>query len=834
MRSFIIAFACGVILLQFQEDLPTLAWIGALAVAGFALIVFPAIRRGEKTPFPPRGFGIAFRSHAFSCGLPLGGFLLGFAWAAGMAHYRLADALEEEWEMRTIELTGVIANLPARSAQGERFSFDVESVHTQGARVSGRIMLSWYRPRGGATKKPEKAVKRAWVKSGEESAGSSAESLSVSWSDPHAALFHPGERWRFSVRLRRPHGTANPYGSDYEAWLLERGIRATGSIDTRGGVGERLDAFILRPSYVIEAFRDRIRARFLAALPDAPGVGVLIALAIGEQRSIAPTQWELFRRTGITHLVSISGLHVTMVGALFGWILGRLWRRIPRLMLWFPAQKAGLAAGWLAAFFYSLLAGFEVPAQRTFYMLTVVMFSLMSGKNFGAGRTFLAALLTVLLLDPWAVLSPGFWLSFCAVAFLFLVGISRIVKGRRWRDALAQWGAAQWGVTLGTLPLLLLFFQQFSLVSPLANALAIPFVSFLITPLTLVFAVFPWIPLLSLDHWLLEQLMRFIEALAVWPVWRQAAPPIWAALLASLGAVWLLLPRGFPGRLAGFFLLLPAIFFRPDAPAPGEIRAEVLDVGQGLAVLVRTAGHTLLYDTGPVYTPESNAASRVIVPYLHASGIDRIDTLVVSHRDQDHAGGMGTVLASFPVRRVLSSMELPEGERCVADGEGVREWEWDGVRFTLLHPFEGDYAAKSKKPNNLSCVLRVSNASGSLLLTGDIEIADERKLISRFSPESLRGTVVLVPHHGSRGGSSPAFVAAVAPEEAVVSAGYRNRFGHPRPEVLARYGASRIWRTDRDGAIRFFFPAAPGGPGGQKSLHASAWRRENVRYWHDR
>ncbi|MDR1163288.1 MAG: DNA internalization-related competence protein ComEC/Rec2 [Candidatus Accumulibacter sp.] len=837
MRSFILAFAAGVFLLQFQGTLPPLAWVGVLFVAGFALLAFPALdafRGRDETSLVSRAF---FHARFFGGFGGLSGFLLGFAWAAGTAHYRLADALPEEWETRTIELTGVVAAMPARSALGARFAFDVESVQTEGARVPRRIMLSWYRPRTGAMRK---AAKNPPTASGEESADTPRQSVAGSFFDPSAALFHPGERWRFSVRLRRPHGNANPHGSDYEAWMLERGIRATGLIDTRARVGEMLDAFVPRPGYALESFRDRIRARFFAALPSASYVGVLVALAIGDQRSITPAQWEVFRRTGITHLVSISGLHVTMVGALFGWLVSRAWRRFPRLMFHAPAQKAGLVAGWLAAFFYALLAGFEVPAQRTFYMLTVVVLSLMSGKNFGAARTLLSALLAVLLLDPWAVLSPGFWLSFGAVVFLFFVGSARVAgtRGRDgwrgwWRGVFTQWGAAQWGVTLGTLPLLLIFFRQFSLVSPLVNALAIPFVSFLITPLTLVFAVFPWAPFLSLDHWLFEQLMRFVEALAVWPLWRQAAPPLWAVLLSLVGVVWLLLPRGFPGRIAGAFLLLPALFLRPDAPASGEVWADVLDVGQGLSVVVRTAGHTLLYDTGPVYTPESSAASRVIVPFLYASGVDRIDALVVSHRDQDHAGGIETIRASFPVRRVLSSMDLPEGERCAADGEGTREWEWDGVRFSFLHPLKGDYAVKSKKPNNLSCVLRVSTASGSLLLTGDIETADEKRLIARSSLKDLRATALVVPHHGSRGGSSPAFVAAVAPQEAIVSAGYRNRFGHPRPEVLVRYGASRVWRTDRDGAIRLRFTAVPAVPDGSESLHASAWRQDRPRYWYE-
>ncbi|MDR2506467.1 MAG: DNA internalization-related competence protein ComEC/Rec2 [Candidatus Accumulibacter sp.] len=782
MRSFIIAFACGVAVLQVQGELPPPAFVCLLAFSGFAI------------PFVMR----RLNSGAYRLIAPyipaVSGFLMGFSWALGMAHYRLSDALPEEWETRTVQITGVVAALPVRFAQGERFVFDVESILTQGARVPGRIMLSWYRPNDEGADSGE---------GGETS-----------------VLVRPGERWQFSARLKRPHGNANPYGGDYEAWLLERGIRATGSIYRRGE-NKRLDAFVPRPPYIVQRLRDRIRQNFFSALPGAPYAGVLAALAMGDQRSITQEQWDVFRRAGITHLISISGLHVTMVGALFGLLVNKSWRRGARLTRWIPAQKAALAAAWLAAFLYSLLAGFEVPAQRTLYMLTAVMLSLVSGKNFGAAKTLLLALLAVLILDPWAVLSPGFFLSFGAVAVLFFVGSARAAPRRGWRKILMEWGVAQWGATLGTLPLLLFFFQQFSLVSPLANALAIPFVSFLVTPLALLFALFPWTPLLALDHWLFEQLARFIEMLAAWPVWQQAAPPLWAVPLAFLGLAWLLLPRGFPGRWTSIFLLFPALFVQPERPAPGEAWAEVLDVGQGLSVVVRTAEHTLLYDTGPAYSPESNAGTRVLIPFLRASGIRRIDAMIVSHRDNDHAGGMDSVRAAFPVLRLLSSMDAPDGERCFAG----QTWEWDGVRFSLLHPSEDDYIRNAKKSNSLSCVLSVSAKSGNFLLTGDIESADEKRLIARFPAGRLRSAALLVPHHGSRGSSSPAFIAAVAPEAAVFSAGYRNRFGHPRPEILARYGSSRVWRTDLDGALRLRFA---------DSFTVTSWRQERRRYWHGR
>ncbi|MEI7613081.1 MAG: DNA internalization-related competence protein ComEC/Rec2, partial [Betaproteobacteria bacterium] len=479
---------------------------------------------------------------------------------------------------------------------------------------------------------------------------------------------------------------------------------------------------------------------------------------------------------------------------------------------------AAIAAGWLAALAYALLAGFEVPAQRTLYMLSVVALTLWSGRNFGVSRTLLLALLAVLLLDPWAVLATGFWLSFGAVALLFYVGASRIGEEHGWRSAVTRWGVTQWAVTVGSLPLLLLFFQQFSLVSPLANAVAIPFVSFVITPLALLFAVLPWPPLLYVDHWLLAQLMQLLEWLADWPVWQQAAPPLWASLVALLGVVWMLLPRGFPARWLGVCLLLPALFYPSPRPAFGAAWVDVLDVGQGLAVVVQTAEHALLYDTGPMYSADANAGLRVVLPSLRAAGVRQIDTLIVSHRDKDHAGGLASVQSALPVKQFLTSIDGINGEPCAAG----QRWEWEGVRFTLLHPQTGDYALKSKKPNNLSCVLRVENDSGSVLLTGDIESSDEKALLAR-SPELLPSTVLVVPHHGGMGSSTPAFIHAVDAREAIFSAGYRNAFHHPRPEVLERHAASRGWRTDQEGAVRIALA---------ESTEVTSWRREHRRYWH--
>lgn len=781
MRLSILAFACGVGWLQAQGALPPPLLIALAALFGCV------------------GLALTFSKYRWLAGIGIvvGWGLLGFSWAGWFAHSRMANHLSEAWEGKDVMVTGVVAALPQRFERGERFLFDVESVEPLDAVVPARVLLSWY---------------HGWDEVDETDASS------------FPGAVRPGERWRFTVRLKRPHGNANPYAFDYEAWLLERNIRATGTIRARG-VAENLGTTSWQPGYVLERVRDRVRERFISAMPDAPYVGVLTALAIGDQRSIPSTQWQLFNRSGITHLVSISGLHVTMVAALFAWLVNVAWRRSVRLMLWLPAQMAAVAGGWCAALAYALLAGFEIPAQRTVYMLSVVALTLWSGRHFGVGRTLLLALFVVLALDPWAVLATGFWLSFGAVAVLLFVGATQVGEARGWRPLVYRWGAAQWAVTIGSLPLLLLFFQQFSLVSPLANAVAIPLVSFAVTPLSLAFAVIPWSPLLHAAHALFAMLATFLEWLSMWPVWQQAAPPWWAIGMATIGIAWALLPKGFPARWLGLCLVSPALFLSPPRPPAGEAWVDVLDVGQGLSVLVRTTEHTLLYDTGPTYGPGADAGQRVVVPYLRAIGVRRLDALMVSHRDKDHAGGLAAVRETVGADRIVSSI-TNLGDRCIAGDE----WDWDGVRFTVLHPTTGDFddvrPASLRAGNGMSCVLKVASKGGSILLTADIEAEEERALIRRATV-LLRTDVLLVPHHGGRGSSSPEFVEAVRPKDVIFSAGYRNAFNHPRPEVVQRYAAGRRWRTDLEGMVRVTLPASQG-----ETAEVSAWRHARPHYWH--
>jgi competence protein ComEC len=799
MRVFVLAFAVGIWLVQQQAEL--VAWPWLAAGGGVALLALLILALLKKSALVTRRLA---REFAMTTTLLIAGFTLGFLWASVFAHWRLAEELPAENEGQDIQVVGVVRALPQQIERGVRFEFDVEQAT---AKVPAHISLAWYR--GRVDDEPEEIP---------------------------ALPLHAGERWRLTVRLKRPHGNVNPQGFDYEGWLFERSIRATGYVRPPYQMNAtRLDAAVWRPGYAVEMLRERIRERFQTVLPDAPdqtnAAGILIALAIGDQQAIAPALWQQFAKTGVTHLMSISGLHVTMFAGLFYGLIGWLWRRSPVLPLTLPAQKAAAIAGFLAAFAYSLLAGFAVPAQRTLYMLGVVALARLLNREVAASRVLALALLVVLILDPWAVLAAGFWLSFGAVALLFYISSGRL-GAAHW---LAEWGRAQWAVTLGMLPALLALFQQFSLVSPLANAVAIPLVSFVITPLALA-GVLPFLdPLLWLANFITAGLMHFIDWLAALPLatWQQAAPPTWAVLLALCGGIWLLLPRGFPSRWLGLLAFLPLLTITPPRPLPGEAEVVVLDVGQGLAIHVQTATHDLLFDTGPKFSAEADSGNRIIVPYLRAMGVRQLDELIISHADNDHAGGAASVLASVPVGLLRTSLPadhlLKEMAVAQAPCRAGNSWDWDGVRFTMLHPPAG---LQAKKTNAVSCVLSVNARGRRLLITSDIEAAQESALVTRYAngsaPSELAAEVLIVPHHGSRTSSTDGFIAAVGAKEAIFPVGYRNRFGHPKPDVVARYAHSgaHLQRTDMAGAVSVHLGAK-----GVRIEHARAMRQ---RYWQSR
>jgi competence protein ComEC len=636
----------------------------------------------------------------------------------------------------------------------------------------------------------------------------------------------------------------NPGGFDLEAWMLERNLRASGYVrDNAVQAAPRLlDERVLQPGPLVDRGRDALRAKLQQALAGTRYGGVLIALVLGDQRAIAEEDWLLFNRTGISHLVSISGLHITMIAGLAAAGVGLLWRRSRRLLLLAPVQTAAAVAGMLAALLYCLLAGWGVPAQRTFFMLATVAVALLSRLALRPALTLAAAAAVVTLLDPWSVLAPGFWLSFGAVAAILYALGSRLrgTASTNWRDTLAAAARVQLSVTLALVPLTLMLFQQVSVVSPLANAVAIPLVSLVVTPLALLgglAVLLPEplsslaVPMLTLAHWLfglLAQALAWLGSLP-WASLALPAPPWWTVALALCGVAWLLAPAGWPGRWVGALWLLPMLLWPAEGPGPDELWVTALDVGQGAAVLVESGNRVVLYDTGPRYSAQADAGGRVIAPYLRWRGISAIDLLVVSHLDSDHSGGVASVLRSVPVRAVLTSMEAShrslagaEVTRCEA-GQSLRLLP---LRLDVLHPLPGDYARRMST-NAMSCVVLLEAAGRRVLLTGDLPAREEAQLVERAA-ESLRATLVMAPHHGSRSSSSELMVRAMAAQAVIVQAGYRNRFGHPDPTVVARYEAAgaHVQRTDLGGALQWRLRAD-----GHDSL--SAFRVEARRYWHN-
>jgi competence protein ComEC len=801
MRSIaglvLVAFACGVCVLQTRAALP--AYPAALAAAG-ALVALATIIVRRRLHFAVVA--------TVAC---MAGFVVGFGYAAWRADIRLAEALPVAWEGEDIRLVGVIDDLPAASERGVRFALAVERVLTPRALTPSRLSLAWYAQ--GREDDPEEEI----------------------------PVVRAGERWTLTVRLKRPHGTVNPGGFDLEAWLLQQGFRATGYVRSDPG-NVRQNVFAGRWRDHIQRARERIRERINRALPDAPYAGVIVALAIGDQRAIPETQWTVFNRTGIAHLVSISGLHVTVFAAFAGGLAFLLARRSVALTSWLPARKLAAFVGVTAAGGYVLLAGAEIPAVRTFAMLAIAACGLWLGRPGTAGIIWLWALVGVLLWDPWAPLTPGFWLSYGAVAMLLYASVGRLreTEGDNWRQralhAVRDGAHAQWVVTLGLTPLTLALFQQTSLIAPIANAVAIPAVTLVIVPLALTGIAIPLDALFQLAHWALLPLMRFLEMLAALPdaTWQQHAPLPWTVVAGCAGTVWLLAPRGVPGRAWGVLWLVALFVVRPTPLPEGAFRLTVLDVGQGLSAIVETRHYTLVYDTGPRFTETSDAGGRIVAPFLRASGLRRADGLIVSHQDLDHSGGALSLMQTTPITWFASS--LPADHPIVARAQASvtpitcragQQWTWNDVRFTILHPTDDEYEDAYAKTNDRSCVVRIDSRFGSALLTGDIEARTEAALV-RTRASLLRADVLVVPHHGSRTSSTTAFVRTVAPTIAVVGCGYRNRFGHPRADIVARYTniGTRVVRTDLEGAITLTFA-------GETLVPASA-RAERARYWLDR
>ncbi|MDQ0569418.1 competence protein ComEC [Variovorax paradoxus] len=734
---------------------------------------------------------------------------------AGLAGWRAAaysnGALDPALEGQDLQVVGVIAQMPQRSEGGTRFRLDVESARwadgrlASPVRVPQRIALGWYRD-----------DTSLW--------GRASEGHAMAGKD--TGPLHAGERWRLTVRLKAPHGNLNPHGFDNELWLWEQGVRASGYVRTgsRDAAPVRLQSTWLHP---LERAREAVRDAVFERVADARQAGVIAALVTGDQGAIERSDWDIFRATGVAHLMSISGLHITMFAWLAAHAVGALWRRSAWLMLRFPAPQAALVGGVLLAGLYALFSGWGVPSQRTVWMLATAALLRLTGRRWPWPHVWLLIAAVVVAIDPWALMQAGFWLSFVAVGVLFTTGFMRPADEKTGASVrLLAFFREQWVITLALTPLSLLLFQQVSVVGLLANAIAIPWVTLVITPLAMLGTAVA--PLWNLAGWAVQALAVLLQWLAALPyaTVSMAAPPMWMAACGVAGGVLLAMRLPWSLRALGLPLLLPVLLWQAPRPAAGQFELLAADIGQGNAVLVRTATHSLLYDAGPRYSLESDAGHRVLVPLLRAFD-ERLDMLLLSHRDSDHTGGAAAVLAMQPQAALVSSIEATHPLQAVRPAtrcEAGQRWTWDGVDFEILHPVPADYLSFTK-PNAISCVLRIGNGRATVLLAGDIERLQETALVSR-TPE-LRADVLLAPHHGSKTSSSEALLDAVRPRIALVQAGYRNRFGHPAREVVDRYAAHgvRLVENVPCGAA-LWRSAAPAEVGCEREL--------NARYWHHR
>lgn len=654
-------------------------------------------------------------------------FLAGLIWSCLSAQSAMDDRLPADLDGRTFWLEGEVAGLPDLREGVARFELvDITSRH---AGLPSRIRLAWY---GGPK-------------------------------------MQAGERWRVAAKLKRPRSLVNPHAFDYEAWLLASRIGATGTVKA----GDRM-----KPAEGLSAWRDRLRHRLLAV--EAHGrAGAIAALVVGDASGLTASDWRVLQDTGTIHLMVISGQHVSMLaGLLYGLVLLLARRGLwPVRLPWLPCACALALIGALG---YGWLAGFEVPVQRACLMVTLVLLWRLRFQHLGAWLPWLMALAAVLLVEPLVSLQSGFWLSFLSVALLILLFGGRLGAWNSWHVLLR----AQWGMALGLLPVLLALGLPVSISGPLGNLLAVPLVGVLIVPLSLLGTALLWVPgmgegLLWLAGGLLALLFTILERLAEWqPAWQAMGLPWWCWGMVALGSVLLLLPAGLPFRAFGLVLLAPLLFPPVKLPPEGQADVWVLDVGQGLSVLVRTHDHALLYDAGPRYG-DFDLGERVVSPSLRTLGVRNLDLMILSHADNDHAGGAAGILRQMSVSRVISGEPQRLAGTLKAEScQSGERWEWNGVGFELWQ------WSQPGNGNQASCVLRVEANGERILLTGDIDEPAERAL--QASNLDLSAQWLLLAHHGSRTSSSAAFVEAVGATGALVSRSFHNAFGHPHPEVVQR------------------------------------------------
>ena len=738
------AFLLGVVILTVFTTLPHVYW---------AIGILPVILIFSKYP-----------SFKWMLGLPLG-----FFWALVFAHLNLYPELDKSLEGVDLEILGKIVSIPNVHERSTRFEFVIHDVHRTGINESlklpKKVRLNWY------GKVPDLQL---------------------------------GEIWQLRVRLKRPWGFANPGSFDYEKWLFEHKIRATGYVRTKGDLKRVKETSIYDPSYY---FRTALNNKIEAS--SNKNSAVIKALVLGERGQMDSQQWQLLTQTGTNHLLAISGLHIGIVSGFVYFIVVWIWKFSEKLCLRLPAQRVAAISAIFAAIFYAMLAGFSIPTQRAMVMAAVVFLSIYTMQSFRPWNILSLALLCVLILDPFSILAPGFWLSFLAVAII-LLSVSNRAVSKAWGFHIAK---IQIVLALGLLPITLLFFQQASLISPVANFFAVPWVSCLVVPLSLIGSLFLFVNE-ALGAWLLDTvnialkvLWWVLEALHHLPFSSlKHAVPGWTLIPAVFGVLLLLAPKGWPIKTLSVALLSPLVFAKPFAMPDTDLKLSVLDVGQGTALVLQMGENILVYDTGPKYSSSFNAGEAIVANYLREQGLNKIEKLVISHGDKDHSGGLEGLLANIKVKHMIANQTAGyRHENLQACREGM-SWVWNSVEFRFLHPSRNiaDENIGTLSKNNSSCVLRISHPSGSILLTGDIERAVERALVKQ-KPEMLDVDLLIAPHHGSNSSSTTPFILGTSPDYVVFTTGYRNPYGFPDEKVVSRYEkiGSHLVNTAMQGMISF-------------------------------
>ena len=759
-----LAFLAGIIVLHQLAVLPDLYWL----ILGILILPFAY--------YKPR-----YRILAW--------IAAGFCWAWLQSSWVYQHSLPPAFESTQLRVTGEVVSVPESADHKTRFLFEIHD-------ATNEKQQKWENP----------GLAR------------------LSWYGKHKAL-KPGQIWQLTIKLKRPNGFINPTGFDYESWLFQQNIQATGY------VRQSTDNKLIDHVWNLQSIRYDIHQRLKLSLKDSQYTGLIIALALGMRNDISQEQWDILQRTGTGHLVAISGLHIGLIAGLCFFIGQYCWRLIPSLCLLLPAPKAAALVAMTGAVFYAFLAGFAIPTQRALVMIFVAMYSLLSDRNNKPSHVLSLALIFVLILDSRSVLSQGFWLSFSAVAILMygLSGRYQQIRG------ISSWGRAQWLVSIGLLPLTLFLFQKASIIAPLANLLAIPWVSFLTVPLVLAGTMFIYISqpigefLLQLGNASLMPLYSFMSYFSSlsFSQWVQHSPSLIVMSGAILSIVLLLAPSGLPIKRLGIVLLLPVFLFRPEQIPPGGVRFTVLDVGQGLATVVETKEHVLVYDTGPKFSDSFDTGRSVVMPYLNQRGIHHLDAVVISHADNDHRGGLESLMNEISIDKLYTGMPEKIAQYSPELCQRSTQWQWDGVTFTFLHP---DSNKKFRK-NDRSCVLKIESAGGSILLTGDIHKRSERYLLKTQS-SALKTDILVAPHHGSKSSSHAAFIKAAAATYVIFPAGYKNRFKHPAKQVRERYAVTgaQLLNSSEQGAIQFNIDAESGisRPRQYRQIAAKHWHRREI------